>query len=200
MKQRKKWVLLLILLILLSGCGNQNNVQENTADTQGPLQVKNRASDNVDRKTGQQIAEHLVKLSSSVPGVIDATAVVIGSYAIVGIDVDKDLDRSNVGTIKYTVAEALKHDPHGANAVIIADPDVTARLREIQEDIQKGEPIEGIMDELAEITGRLMPEIPADITDPVRKDSTKNHEQQLNEQEKRKMEKQQEEQSNHHMN
>ena len=61
-----------------------------------------------------------------------------------------------MGTIKYSVAESLKNDPHGARAIVVADPDMNARLREIGEDIRKGEPIEGVMNELADIAGRLI--------------------------------------------
>ena len=46
--------------------------------------------------------------SASVPGVNDATAVVVGKYAIVGIDVKAKLDRTRVESIKYSVAESLK--------------------------------------------------------------------------------------------
>ena len=59
----------------------------------------------------------------------DATAVVLGPYAIVGIDVNKNLDRSEVGSIKYSVAESLKNDPYGARAVVVADPDMNARVK-----------------------------------------------------------------------
>ncbi len=53
----------------------------------------------VDRKTGQQISKRLVTLATSIPNVNDATAVVIGKYAIVGIDVDSKLERSQVGRL-----------------------------------------------------------------------------------------------------
>lgn len=128
----------------------------------------------------------------------DATAVVIGDYAIVGIDIDANIERSEVGSIKYSVAESLKHDPHGANAMIIADPDLYARLQEIGEDIRTGQPIEGIMNELSDITGRLIPEIPADIVDPNTKQETEAPKQQMNEAENKQLEKKQQEQSNYH--
>lgn len=165
-----------------------------------PLHVKNSTVQNVDRMTGQEIAQHLVDLASRVPKVNDATAVVIGNYALVGIDVDEDLERSEVGMIKYSVAESLKKDPYGAQAVVIADPDMTARLREIGDDIKNGKPIQGIFNELADISGRLMPEIPQDILQPDTKGKTNNEpKEHLNEEDNKKIEKQQEEQSNHHL-
>jgi YhcN/YlaJ family sporulation lipoprotein len=75
----------------------------------------------------QRVAERLAELATEVQGVNHANAVVAGRYAVVGINVDEDLDRSRVGTIKYSVAEALKADPLGAYAVVTADPDIQQR-------------------------------------------------------------------------
>ncbi|MCQ6275126.1 YhcN/YlaJ family sporulation lipoprotein [Bacillus sp. V3B] len=191
----KMYLLLLISLLTLFGCGGKNEVTE---QKQNVISVKNSTVQKVDKQTGQEVSKHLVSLASSIPNVNDSTAVVLGNYAIVGIDVDKDLDRSEVGSIKYSVAESLKNDPHGARAIIVADPDINARLKEIQEDIQNNKPIQGIMNELADIAGRLMPEIPADMADPNPKNATEDPKNKLNDNEKQNLEKEQQEQSNHH--
>lgn len=194
----KKWLLLLFSAVLLSACGMNNNQSQN--QQQNVVNVKNSTIQEVDRETGQEISRHLVNLATRIPNVNDATAVVLGRFAIVGIDVNKNLDRSEVGTIKYSVAESLMNDPHGARAMIVADPDMNARLREIAEDIQNGEPVQGIINELADITGRLIPEIPADIVDPSKqneKNATEDPKKKLNNPEKKKLEQKQEEQSNY---
>jgi YhcN/YlaJ family sporulation lipoprotein len=190
--------LIIISLFLITGCNNNNKDVAKNQD-QNIVQVKNTNIPEVDRSTGQDIAQHLVDLTTSIPNVKDATAVVLGPFAFVGIDVDSDMERSQVGSLKYTVAESLKKDPHGARAVVIADPDITARLKEIAEDIENGAPIQGIANELADISGRLMPEIPADIVEPKsKKESTQDPKKQLNESEGKKLENKQDEQSNHH--
>ena len=74
--------------------------------------------------------------SSKCAGVNDATAVVVGKYAIVGIDVKAKLDRTRVESIKYSVAESLKNDPD-ANAVVVADVDTYERLKQIGKQIKK---------------------------------------------------------------
>jgi YhcN/YlaJ family sporulation lipoprotein len=192
----KVYLVLIISLFLLFGC---NNRDDDVAQNQNNIvNVKNSTIQNVDKQTGQQISKHLADLATSIPKVNDATAVVLGRYALVGIDVNQDLDRSEVGSIKYSVAESLKNDPHGARAIIIADPDINARLKEIGEDIQRGEPIEGIMNELADIAGRVIPEVPADIKDPVQTKSVDDPKKTLNSNEKQNLEKTQQEQSNHH--
>lgn len=198
----KKWSVTLIMIgLLLAGCGANNQANDgNNNNSEQPINVKNSTIQDVDRQSGQEISQHLVDLASSIPNVNDATAVVLGNYAIVGIDVQEDLERSQVGAIKYSVAESLKNDPHGARAVVIADPDMTARIREIADDIKDGKPIQGIVNELAEISGRLMPEIPADIVDPEPKENTiDKSKNKLNDSEEKELEKQQEKQSNHHL-
>jgi YhcN/YlaJ family sporulation lipoprotein len=192
----KVYLVLIISLFLLFGC---NNRDDDVAQNQNNIvNVKNSTIQNVDKQTGQQISKHLADLATSIPKVNDATAVVLGRFALVGIDVNQDLDRSEVGSIKYSVAESLKNDPHGARAIVIADPDINARLKEIGEDIQRGEPIEGIMNELADIAGRVIPEVPADIKDPVQTKSVDDPKKTLNSNEKQDLEKTQQEQSNHH--
>lgn len=195
----KKWISIIVVFGLISGCGT-NNANEGKQNQPETVNVKNSTIQNVDRQSGQEISQHLVDLATSIPNVNDATAVVLGRYAIVGIDVKEDIERSQVGSIKYSVAESLKNDPHGARAVVVADPDMTARIREISEDIQKGKPVQGIINELADISGRLMPEIPADIVDPEPKENTVDKSKnKLDNSETKDLEKQQEEQSNHHL-
>ncbi|RCK10892.1 hypothetical protein DT075_23010 [Bacillus licheniformis] len=67
----------------------------------------NSAQEPVNREDGQAISRRLVKITESVPGVNDATAVVLGRLSVVGIDVKDNLERSKVESIKYSVAEAL---------------------------------------------------------------------------------------------
>lgn len=199
----KKWFFFIAVLFLLAGCTNnnaENNQQsENRENSPQVTNVKNSTNQRVDRKTGQDIAKRLVALATSIDNVNDATAVVIGKYALVGIDINADLDRSEVGSIKYGVAESLKNDPDGANAVVIADPDINARLKEIGEDIQNGKPIQGIFNELADISGRLIPEVPADMIRNEPDRDLKKPDEKLNDKEEKELKNDQDEQSNNHI-
>jgi YhcN/YlaJ family sporulation lipoprotein len=186
----------LALIMFMSACNALNNANQDDKDNK--VKVQNSAIQQVDRQSGQEISKHLVGLTTRVPNVEDAAAVVIGRYAIVGIDVNDQMERSEVDTVKYTVAETLKKDPHGARAVVVADPDITARLKEISEDIRNGKPIQGIMNELADITGRVMPEVPADMIEPQTKSPTEDPKKNLDDKEQKKLEKNQEQESNYH--
>jgi len=187
--------------MLLSACGIQNNARNEANELPGnrPIHVKNSAQEPVNREDGQAISRRLVKITESVPGVNDATAVVLGRLAVVGIDVKDNLERSKVESIKYSVAEALQNDPYGANAAVVADPDTVNRLRAMGREIQAGRPVKGILDELAAIVGRVLPEVPNDATDNQQTNPTKSNNDQLNERNQNQLEKKQNNQSNKHM-
>lgn len=190
-------------IILLGACQQQEKPE--ALDKQDGRQHLVRVSDSSKKKTDQarpstDVAEHLVNVTEHVADVNDATAIVIGRYAVVGIDVKDDLDRSKVETIKYSVAKALRNDPEGANAVVVADPDTVSRLKEMGKEIQAGRPVSGIMDELAAIVGRVMPEMPKNEIDRNEKDPTNDPNNQLKERDQKQLEKNQNDQSNHHMN
>jgi YhcN/YlaJ family sporulation lipoprotein len=192
--------LIIVAAIFFTFAGCSLNEKNNSANNNSAVHVKNTSDEKVVNKSGQDIAKRLVKLASSVPNVNDATAVVVGKYAIVGIDVNSKVDQSRVGTIKYSVAESLQKDPYGANAIIIADPDLNARLREIAKEVNNGRPVQGFMDELAAIVGRVMPEVPTDLLENRNPNSTEQNDSQLNKNEEQQLNKQQEKQSNDYLN
>lgn len=190
-------------IILLGACQQQEKPE--ALDKQDGRQHLVRVSDSSKKETNQvrpstDVAQHLVNVTEHVADVNDATAIVIGRYAVVGIDVKDDLDRSKVETIKYSVAKALRNDPEGANAVVVADPDTVSRLKEMGKEIQAGRPVSGIMDELAAIVGRVMPEMPRNEIERNEKDPTNDPNNQLKEHDQKQLEKNQNDQSNHHMN
>ncbi|MFD2213004.1 YhcN/YlaJ family sporulation lipoprotein [Metabacillus endolithicus] len=194
--------ILLLSFLIITGCNQDqgaNDTQKNDGN-ETPINVKNSVEEHVDRKTGQEISKHLVELATQIPEVNDATAVVLGQFAVIGIDVNSKLDRNKVETIKYTVAESLMHDPYGARAIVIADADTNVRLREMANEIQEGRPVVGILDELAAIVGRVVPEVPSEILDNQQKQPTEQSKNQLNDQEEKSLEKVQQDQSNGHLN
>ncbi|MCL6617182.1 YhcN/YlaJ family sporulation lipoprotein [Anoxybacillus ayderensis] len=192
--EQLKYIIVFILLFM-SACGQQ--AQPNNRDSL--VHVKNTTNERIVNKSGQQIARHLAHLASSVPNVNDATVLVVGKYALVGIDVNAKLDPSRVGTVKYSVVESLQKDPYGANAIVIADADLNARLKAIQKQVENGKPIQGFMDELAAIVGRVMPEIPSDFIQTKNPRSTRQNDDQLNRNEQNQLENEQQKQSNDHM-
>jgi YhcN/YlaJ family sporulation lipoprotein len=86
----------------------------------------------------------------------------MNNVAVVGIDVDGTLTRSRVGNIKYSVAEAIRKDPRGVKALVTADMDISSRLAEMGRHISKGHPVSGFASEMADIIGRIIPQLPGD--------------------------------------
>ncbi|MBH0229004.1 YhcN/YlaJ family sporulation lipoprotein [Halobacillus yeomjeoni] len=185
--------LIWIMAVLMLAACQQTDEESLLREKQGNSELKYVTdSDPVKRQkmTSQQAARHLAKLAVQVPDVHDATALVLGNYVAVGIDVDKDLDRSRVGVIKYSVAEAIKNDPYGKQAVVIADADAVERLRGLGRKISQGHPVEGITDELSQIVARYMPEGPIN-----ERPQTEGNKQSIPDKDKKEIEKVEKEQS-----
>jgi len=197
MKKTLGW-LAAFSLLLLGGCNVGNSNEANDGD-RSLVRVRNTVDEQVENKSGQEIARRIAEIANRVPNVHDAAAIVVGKYAIVGIDVGANVDASRVGTIKYSVAEALQKDPYGANAIIIADPDLYTRVRNIGRQIDEGRPVQAFMNEIADIVGRVMPEVPSDLFETT-PNPTEENDGQLNNQEERQLNEHQEKQSNHHLN
>ncbi|AZK46865.1 YhcN/YlaJ family sporulation lipoprotein [Paenibacillus lentus] len=171
---------LLLTAILLTGCGTasqkaspspqsqQNNsprAQSIENDGMPITDNANNMNNNVTNANNQgQLTKqaHLEQLVMRVPGVKGAHCVIMGNTAIVGIDVDGNLERASVGNIKYTVAEALRKDPQGAGAIVTADIDLNNRIAEIGDKMRAGHPVSGFATELADIIGRIIPQMPRD--------------------------------------
>ncbi|MFB5759293.1 YhcN/YlaJ family sporulation lipoprotein [Paenibacillus medicaginis] len=161
-----KWIAAsAVSILLLSGCGVSGDRSARNAATGQPTakQAANHTARQLNAaapKTNATVqADHLANLARRVQGVKDANCVVLGNTAIVGINVDGKLDRSRVGTIKYSVAEALDKDPHGLRTLVTADADINNRLAEMAHDIRSGSPVQGFGNELADIMGRIIPQI-----------------------------------------
>lgn len=192
-----KYIYFLLLICFLAGCQQEqpDNQAEGTPDNTEMIQLSNADPSTQNPDGNQEKAQYLANLASSVPDVNDATALVTDRGVLVSIDVDKDLDRSHVGAVKYAVLEAIEHDPHGQRAVVVADADLSERLQGMANKIQEGQPLQAITEELANITGRWMPELPVKENQPDQKDQNK---EMLDKQEQEELENIHEEQSNHH--
>lgn len=175
------WLCLGMTILLLAGCGTNSRTaspspqdQNNTGGFRTQSTTENVEQMNTgSTMTAEQRQIHLEELAQRVPGVNGAHCIIMGKTAIVGVDVDAQLERARVGSIKYSVAEALRKDPQGAGAVVTADIDINQRLVEIGNKIREGHPVSGFATELADMIGRIVPQLPSD-TVPRTKDQTGN--------------------------
>lgn len=161
-----KWISNFIVMILftfvVTGCALDNKPPSEDANpkTQNVSYKQTAPQTSVPsgQKRTQSDTNHLVQLALQIPQVKGASAVSLGRYTIVAIDVNPDLDSARVGTVKYAVAQALRDDPRGKSALITADVDLMYRIQEMNKEISQGRPIAGIMKELAAITSRIAPQ------------------------------------------
>lgn len=176
---------LIAFMMIATGCQQENKPPANQSaprmnrEIPEVQRVKQTAPQPHRDQSPQAIANRLVRIAITVPNVKGANAIVIGKYTLVGIDLEPTLDRGRVGTIKYTVAEALKEDPQGANALVTADPDIVQRIRELSEDVRRGHPVGGLMEELAEIAARIAPQ-PSRETEKSEQNPDKLNQERLN--------------------
>jgi YhcN/YlaJ family sporulation lipoprotein len=146
-----KILLMAAFIFLTTGCMPDPSKDAQDPINQNVTEVNDSANDEKNRGTNEKIAAGLVDIADDEPKVNNATAVVMGDYALVGIDINKNVKPSEANKIKKSVSNALKNHPYGENAVVISDPDLNARLEKLSEDIQRGEPKKGILKELADI-------------------------------------------------
>lgn len=194
-----RFILIVLGIFILAGCqqDNRENALEEKSTSDRIIHVENTNQTQLKNYSNSEIANHLANVAASVPDVYGAAAIVAGPYAVVGIDVDQDLDRTRVGTLKYSVSEALSHDPYGKTAVVVADGDVLKRIRDMNDKIKQGYPVQAVVDELAAIVGRYMPYLPPPEDQP--KDSDQNKDV-LPKDEEKELDDIQEKQSNDMMN
>lgn len=183
----RKSMCLLMVLLLLTSCGianketspsPQDKQSAGTLNSQGNRGVQTLSDDGrTDLESGAgpvqpsdaagksdvALKDHFEQLALRVPGVNGAHCVVINKLAVVGIDVDGALTRSRVGSVKYSVAEAIRKDPKGMRVLVTADMDLNSRLAEMGKHISKGHPVSGFASEMADIIGRIIPQLPEDI-------------------------------------
>ncbi|GGD71176.1 YhcN/YlaJ family sporulation lipoprotein [Paenibacillus nasutitermitis] len=163
-----KWLASAVILCLLAtGCGTvaRNETSPSPQNNKG-VRVQQTTPRKEPINSPKEVAAHLESLANRVPGVDGAHCVVFQNTAVVGIDVAGDLDRSRVGTIKYAVAEAFRKDPYGIDAVVTADMDISSRLKQMGADIKQGRPLQGFAEEMSDIIGRIVPQLPRDIQQP----------------------------------
>lgn len=116
-------------------------------------------------------ADTIARAVERVPGVDNATVVVSGNTAYVGIDVkDGNMGRTvgfgttnrttnNIATIKSQCARQVRAtDPNINTVYVSADADFLDRIRRVGDSIRRGRPVDGFRNELDELVRRLTPE------------------------------------------
>ncbi|BCJ85779.1 YhcN/YlaJ family sporulation lipoprotein [Effusibacillus dendaii] len=103
-------------------------------------------------------ADHMAQVLTGIPGVQHAYVLLTGRVALVGVDLKSNISGSKIDTVKYSVKEAAERTGPGYRAIVSADVDTVARIRQMTAGIRHGRPISSFTDEIADILSRLIPE------------------------------------------
>ncbi|SJZ65635.1 YhcN/YlaJ family sporulation lipoprotein [Garciella nitratireducens] len=163
-------LIFLLTLGLVFGCATEkrveekNNVPKNGVNNSDTIDNNKKIVDgddmnNIgDEESEQEQAKEVAQIAERVEGVRRATVLVTGNIAYVGIDMDSKVEDEKTNEIKDQVAEKIKRDEKSIDQVFVsADADTVTRLQEIIEDIGKGKPVSGFLDELTEMFRRPAP-------------------------------------------
>lgn len=162
-KIQGKLSVILVVIFALTVWGGCTPQKKPVPPTPGPVAPDRAPSTPVkpapDRtaEENRDIAADITKKVEAVNGVKKAYTVVVGNAVLIGINLDSAREEKGISSVKNRVAEKAEADPRIVRAYVSTDPDVTARIREIADNVRKGRPVTDYLDEIGEIIQRLAP-------------------------------------------
>lgn len=94
------------------------------------------------RANANRDADTMADLAANVNGVDDATVVIAGGNAYVGLDLDDKVQRNEAERVERNVYNALNRYVNRYNVTITSDADMFGRLRDIGDGIRDGAPLD----------------------------------------------------------
>ena len=105
----------------------------------------------------EELSRRIAEIATDVDGVDNATVVVTGDTAYVGIDMNKDLENEDTDRLKERVGDRIKDRVDSIDRVYVsADVDTVERLGD-RSGYSRRTPISGFLNELTEMFRRPMP-------------------------------------------
>lgn len=176
--------LLGLALMVLAGCGNQNDTpapdnnnttnpqnmttpapendaQNGTADNNGTTDdVNNKGTDDLtDNADMSQRAEKIAKaIVDDVEDVEDAHVIISEHAAYAAVKIKADDAKGEAEAVKEAVIKSAKEADKDLTDVYVSEsPDIFTRLEEMGDDIGEGKPISGFVEELENLFTRVTP-------------------------------------------
>jgi YhcN/YlaJ family sporulation lipoprotein len=158
----------LLMVSLAAGCAPQqrpapgntpapqqrNEQLPNTSE--GPGNRVPNAEPQEDSRRADKLADRIEDLDN----IEDATVIISGSTAYVGVDMDENLQGRMTDALKERVIDRAKKTDMMLNRVYVsADSDTVTRLKNYAKDIEDGKPISGIIQQIDEIFRRPAPTV-----------------------------------------
>jgi len=162
-------VIAVLLLTLFVGCSPARkpaNDMTNRSRNQTTEQNKNNRNnsmttdDEMDARESSRIADQLADEATKVKGVKSASVVFTNKTAIVGLNLEANIEGDQTEDIKQEVTNRLKRANKKVETVSIStDADTVTRIRKIAKGIAEGRPVSEFAKELSEITRRITPSV-----------------------------------------
>ncbi|KPU28395.1 hypothetical protein TR13x_03085 [Caloranaerobacter sp. TR13] len=124
-------------------------------------EIERKDLEDIKEESGKSLSTRAEKIADSIvdlPGVDDATVVITGNTALVGVDIEEDLEGKVVTDLKKQIVTRVKQiDKNIKNVTVTADPDLFERIDDIAQEINKGRGMSEFADEVKEIIRRITP-------------------------------------------
>ncbi|WP_017728117.1 YhcN/YlaJ family sporulation lipoprotein [Halalkalibacterium ligniniphilum] len=173
----------MLLMIMLVGCAGQNNNQQgmdNTPNEVGTndenryrttndennlingnndhLQDDGNVGDGNNGRTGMEIAEEAAERVAQLEEVRQANVLTTDNYAYVAALLEDEQQGELSEDIKDKIAQRVKEvDPDIDRVNVSTNPDFVDRIQEYADALERGEPVEGLFEQLNETIQRVFP-------------------------------------------
>lgn len=158
-------VFTLIFSVFLVGCrgAEKPNLPRTKQEDRNIIdnEIERKDLDIVEEKSDKALSTRAEKIADSIvdlPGVDDATVVITGNTALVGVDIEDELEGKVVTDLKKQIVTRVKQiDKNIENVTVTADPDLFERIDDIAQEINRGRGMNEFTDEVKEIIRRITP-------------------------------------------
>lgn len=166
----KKGIIAVASAVFLSfsliGCGTSNATKDNknttNETTKQKVQENTNGNTNGMNKLEDYSSERVKKVEDAVNKIKDvkSSAVVItGDRALVGINMDSNVEASKTNKVKSEVEKIAKSvDKDLKSVAVSSDADVFTRISKVGEGLKSGKPFSQFKNEVEEIFRRVLPQ------------------------------------------
>lgn len=100
-------------------------------------------------------ADRMAEAAASVDGVENATAVIVGGTAYIGLDLDPSVDRRRADAVETEVARRVNRVVPRYHVLVTSDADLLGQLTEIDSGLRAGQPVDRFRRQLDVIDQRI---------------------------------------------
>lgn len=161
MPMGKKFALAITVLLVFSlfaavGCARAPEQRPVPPPQQTPQPNNDIGRNNVAET--QEIAQRLSDVAERVTGVRGATVVINERTAMVGLNLDPDLEITETQRVKQRVEDRIRDaEPRMDRVVVTADPDLVAQIERLGKNVVQGRPVSEFTREFSTLLTKITP-------------------------------------------